>query len=441
MLDLTEKPGALRAVPTGETDDAQDWRLVLDTLYARVRGDTEALAVPLSPEDQTIQSMPDASPTKWHRAHTTWFFETFLLKPHLPGYREFDPAFGYVFNSYYEAVGPRHPRPSRGLLSRPGVAKVTEYRAHVDQAMHELIRSCDREIADLVVMGLHHEQQHQELLLSDIKHAFSLSPIAPAYILDKPRRPAADPLPPATFIPLEPGLHEIGWQPDDSPFPFCFDNELPRHETLIRNVAIADRPVSNGEFMAFIEDGGYSRHDLWLSEGWATCRARGWEAPGYWYRDEDGGDWSVYTLYGPRAVDPAEPVCHVSYFEAAAYAQWAGHRLPTEMEWEHAAATLDAPAPHAPATGASSRPHPGRLRPGMAQDVWEWTMSPYSPYPGYRPPEGAIGEYNGKFMINQMVLRGSSCATPRGHERPSYRNFFPPDARWQFSGFRLATDL
>lgn len=430
MLDL-KKDAAASAAPTrAETA----WRGRLDTFYARVRGDTEALAAPLSAEDQTLQSMPDASPTKWHRAHTTWFFETFLLVPHLPGYEIFDPSFAYVFNSYYEAVGPRHPRPSRGLLSRPGVSAITDYRAHVDHAMHELIATCEREIADLVVMGLNHEQQHQELLLTDIKHAFSLSPLDPIYTEGGETGHAGAPLPAMGWLPLEAGIHEIGWRSSDEDFPFCFDNELPRHEALIRDVAIADRPVSNGEFMAFIEDGGYRRHELWLSEGWALINRLGWEAPAYWRREDEG--WSHYTLHGRRTIDPNEPVCHVSYFEAAAYAEWAGHRLPSEFEWELAAATQAAGdrLPDGP------RPHPAPLRPGMRQEVWEWTMSAYAPYPGYRPPAGAIGEYNGKFMINQMVLRGRSCATPAGHDRISYRNFFPTDARWQFTGFRLASD-
>ncbi|PTW59822.1 ergothioneine biosynthesis protein EgtB [Breoghania corrubedonensis] len=435
MLELKEKPAGGNVARDAGTGAEAEWRGRLDTLYARVRGDTEALAAPLSAEDQTVQSMPDASPTKWHRAHTTWFFETFILKPNLPGYQVFDEDFGYVFNSYYEAVGPRHPRPSRGLLSRPGVAAVTDYRAHVDLAMHALIKVRERDVADLVIMGLHHEQQHQELLLTDIKHAFSLSPIDPVYCEHERAPETTTPVAPVNWQPLEAGIHEIGWREGDEAFPFCFDNELPRHEALIRKVAIADRPVSNGEFMAFIEDGGYRRHELWLSEGWATVNRLGWEAPAYWRRDEDG--WSVFTLHGRKRVDPNEPVCHVSWFEAAAYAQWAGHRLPSEFEWEFAAACL----PAGDALPDGPRPHPERLRPGMRQDVWEWTMSPYSPYPGYRAQDGAIGEYNGKFMINQMVLRGRSCATPAGHDRISYRNFFPTDARWQFSGIRLATDL
>jgi ergothioneine biosynthesis protein EgtB len=404
---------------------------VLD-LYRAVRRDTERLAAPLSAEDQTIQSMPDASPTKWHRAHMTWFFETFLLIPHLPGYRVFDSAFGYIFNSYYVAVGPRHPRPSRGLLSRPGVEAVSAYRAHVDAAMERLLESCDQAVADLVVMGLHHEQQHQELLLTDIKHAFSASPIFPAYAPEAPAAPAAPP-PPMGWWTVGGGIYRAGYDPNTDGG-FSFDNERPAHDALLRPVAISDRPVSNGEYRAFMADGGYERPNLWLSEGWATAQGSGWSAPGYW--QPDGADWKVFTLHGLQPVRDDEPVTHVSYFEAAAFAEWAGRRLPTEFEWEVAARQYYRPG----AVADGPRTHPRPLAAGVRQDVWEWTSSPYAPYPGYRPEEGALGEYNGKFMINQMVLRGRSCATPPGHDRLSYRNFFPPSGRWQFSGFRLAED-
>jgi ergothioneine biosynthesis protein EgtB len=398
-------------------------------LYASVRARTEALAAPLSAEDQTVQSMADASPTKWHRAHTTWFFETFMLVPNLPGYALFDESYGYLFNSYYEAVGPRHPRPSRGVLSRPGIAEIAAYRAHVDRAMGRLLESdAAPALAQLMLLGLNHEQQHQELLLTDIKHAFGASPISPVYL------PAAPPAPPEALAPMgwievETGIHLLGHGGKG----FAFDNEGPAHEVLLQGFALADRPVSNGEFMAFIEDEGYKRPELWLSDGWATAQANHWEAPAYWRRD--GSGWSVYTLNGLCPIRADEPVCHVSYYEAAAYAEWAGRRLPTEFEWEAAArlmgsdAAIDYP---------DLQSHPRPLRPGFHQDVWEWTASAYSPYPGYRPLEGALGEYNGKFMINQMVLRGRSCATPPGHERLTYRNFFQPPARWQFSGFRLA---
>jgi ergothioneine biosynthesis protein EgtB len=407
------------------------------THYRDVRNLTEALAAPLSAEDQTIQSMPDASPTKWHRAHTTWFFETFVLVPRVPSYRVFDEAFRYIFNSYYEAVGPRHPRPSRGVLSRPGIAAVAEYRAHVDAAMEGLLgfqESQDQDVMELIVMGLHHEQQHQELLLTDIKHAFSISPIHPVYAPD-PAAPAPVAVTPAARWTVKGGIFEVGHRPGSQNIDFSFDNEQPAHAVFLRDFAIADRPVSNAEFRAFIEDDGYQRPELWLSEGWATAKAANWEAPGYWHRD--GEDWLVYTLHGIRGLRDDEPVSHVSFFEAAAYARWIGRRLPTEFEWEVAARHFG--------TGATNpegiRAHPRPLRAGIRQDVWEWTASPYSPYPGYSPQPGALGEYNGKFMINQMVLRGRSCATPPGHERVTYRNFFPPHVRWQFSGFRLAEDL
>ena len=400
----------------------------LADLYGRVRARTEALAAPLSAEDQTIQSMADASPTKWHRAHTTWFFETFLLKPYLPGYRQFDERYGYLFNSYYEAVGPRHPRPSRGVLSRPGITEIAAYRAHVDRAMAELLATSDEPaLADLVTLGLHHEQQHQELLLTDIKHAFAASPLAPVYLPAVPI-PPPESLTAMGWIGIETGIHTIGHDGHG----FAFDNEGPAHEVLLQPFSLADRPVSNVEFLAFIEDEGYRRPELWLSDGWATVQAQGWEAPGYWTREETG--WSVYTLNGQQPIRLDEPVTHVSYYEAAAYAEWAGRRLPTEFEWEAAARLLSAGPQDIPDLQSHVRP----LAPGFHQDVWEWTASAYAPYPGYRPLEGALGEYNGKFMINQMVLRGRSCATPPGHERLTYRNFFPPHARWQFSGFRLA---
>ncbi|HTH99419.1 MAG TPA: ergothioneine biosynthesis protein EgtB [Acidisoma sp.] len=404
---------------------------ILD-FYRQVRRDTEDLAAPLSAEDQTIQSMPDASPTKWHRAHMTWFFETFLLVPHLPGYRVFDPSFGYVFNSYYVAVGPRHPRPSRGMLSRPGVEAITAYRAHVDAAMERLLESCDAAVAELVVLGLHHEQQHQELLLTDIKHAFSLSPLLPVYTPDPSPR-LAGAAPPMGWWTVEGGIYRVGYDPQRDGA-FSFDHERPLHDALLRPVAISDRPVSNGEYRQFMADGGYERPNLWLSEGWATAQSGGWSAPGYWRAH--AGDWQVFTLHGLQPVRDDEPVTHISYFEAAAYAEWAGRRLPTEFEWEVAARLHRAASPAA----RGARTHPGPLAKGVRQDVWEWTSSPYAPYPGYRAEEGALGEYNGKFMINQMILRGRSCATPRGHDRLSYRNFFPPSARWQFTGFRLAQD-
>jgi ergothioneine biosynthesis protein EgtB len=377
--------------------------------FVGVRTYTEQLAEPLSAEDQTVQSMPDASPTKWHLAHTTWFFETFVLKPHARDYRAFDPAYEYLFNSYYEAVGPRHPRPQRGMITRPGVAEVMAYRQHVTDAMAALLVSGNNEVDAIVELGLHHEQQHQELILMDAKHLLSLNPLKPAYRAAAPSTSVAKPL---AWRDFEGGLIEIGHGGRD----FAFDNEGPRHRSWLDPFALASRPTSSGEYLAFIEDGGYQRPEFWLSAGWDCVNQRGWKAPLYW--QEDGGSWRVFTLSGLQPLDPAEPVCHVSAFEAAAFAKWAGKRLPRESEWEAGASALDD-------TGI----------------IWEWTASPYVAYPGYREPAGAIGEYNGKFMANQMVLRGGCSATPAGHVRPTYRNFFPPDARWMFGGIRLAEDL
>jgi ergothioneine biosynthesis protein EgtB len=387
--------------------------------YDAVRRHTETLASPLSPEDQTVQSMPDVSPTKWHRAHTTWFFETFLLGPRLAGYRERCPEYAYLFNSYYEAVGARHPRAARGVITRPGIDEVAAYRRHVDDAMAELVARVERDPADgerdLVELGLQHEQQHQELLVMDIKHVLSCNPLRPAYRPDAPGPSGARA--PATWLEHAGGVVEIGHAGDG----FAFDNESPRHPLLLLPFAVASRPVTCGEWLAFIDDGGYRRADLWLSDGWFTIQSERWEAPLYWMRDGDG--WEVFTLAGSRPLDPDEPVCHVSQYEADAYARWAGARLPTEGEWEAAVG---------PAVGS------GDL--GVGQ-VWEWTGSAYLPYPGFRPAPGAVGEYNGKFMSNQHVLRGGCCATPEGHVRPTYRNFFPPAARWPFTGLRLARDL
>jgi ergothioneine biosynthesis protein EgtB len=402
--------------------------------YDAVRAATEALAAPLSAEDQTIQSMPDASPAKWHRAHTSWFFETFLLTPHAGDYRAFDARFGYLFNSYYEAVGPRHARPARGLLSRPGVDEIAAYRAHVDGAMAQLVdeaaASVWTRVAPLIELGLQHEQQHQELLLTDIKHAFWCNPLRPAYRAMPAHAAAA--APPSGWLEIPGGIHEIGHRDPG----FCFDNEQPAHRCLLRPYRIADRPVSVGEYRTFMDDGGYVRPEFWLSDGWAAVQAERWRAPFYWERA--GGDWQVFTLAGMRVPDDAEPVCHVSYYEAAAYAAWAGKRLPTEFEHE-AASRLHGGADR---LARAARLHPAPLADPRAfdHDVWEWTASAYAPYPGYHPAAGAIGEYNGKFMVSQMVLRGGSCATPPGHARATYRNFFPPAARWQFAGFRLAED-
>lgn len=406
--------------------------------FAAVRAATARLCEPLEPDDFLLQPMPDASPVKWHLAHTTWFFETFVLGPHAPGYEVFHPRFNYLFNSYYDTVGSRHPRGQRGLLSRPTVAEVFAYRRHVDAALGEFQASRPQlpaEIASVVELGLHHEQQHQELILTDLKAAFAVNPLFPVY-RDTPRqmRPntAVEPL---AFREFPGGLVEVGHAGDG----FAFDNERPHHRTFLHPFAIATRPVTVGEYRDFIADGGYNRPELWLADGWATRTARGWTRPRYW--EPDGG---AFTLGGLRPLDPAEPVCHVSFYEADAYARWAGCRLPTEFEWEFAVSGLD-PAAGNFADDETFHPLPPQQpRPGeFAQafgDCWEWTASPYTAYPGYRPAAGALGEYNGKFMCNQMVLRGGSCATPRGHVRPTYRNFFPPDARWQFTGVRLARD-
>jgi ergothioneine biosynthesis protein EgtB len=431
---------ALSRPPHG--DDA---RAELRARYRRVRDLTEALASPLRPEDQVIQTMADVSPTKWHRGHTTWFFETFLLEPRLTGYEAFDPDFRYLFNSYYEAVGPRHPRAQRGLLSRPTVEEVARYRAHVDGAMEKLIDCCDAdawaEFSALAVLGLHHEQQHQELLLMDIKHVLSTNPFDAVYV--EPLLTATRTARPVQWLDFEGGLVQAGHPGAGD---FAFDNESPRHKVYLEPFRIADRLVTAGEWRAFIDDDGYRRPDLWLSDGWYAVQEHEWRAPSYWRDDPDG--WSVFTLSGWRPLDPDEPVVHVSHYEADAFARWSGARLPTEFEWEHAVASLDAIDPRAglPYTA----PHRARLHPGPAPeapglvqatgDVWQWTSSAYLPYPRFTPAAGAVGEYNGKFMSGQMVLRGGACITPSGHARATYRNFFPPPSRWMFGGLRLAAD-
>ena len=404
--------------------------------YRRVRAVTEALAAPLSPEDQLVQSMPDASPTKWHRAHTTWFFEAFVLEPHAPGYRLFDPRWKVLFNSYYEGLGDRHPRPERGLLSRPGAEQVAAYRRHVDVAIDELLAGgAGAPVADLVELGLSHEQQHQELLLTDILHALSRNPLAPSYGEPAPVARDIATAPSIEWIAYPGGLRDIGHDGRG----FAYDNEGPRHQTMLAPFRIATRAVTNREYLEFIADGGYRRAELWLSDGWDTASRERWEAPLYW--EKVGGAWHQMTLFGRLPLVEAAPVCHVSFYEADAFARWAGKRLPTEAEWEIAASSL-APSGNTLGSGAL-RPMPaprggGELPQQMFGDVWEHTASPYAPYPGYRPPTGAIGEYNGKFMCNQMVLRGGSCLTPDGHVRATYRNFFYPHQRWQMMGLRLA---
>ena len=411
--------------------------------YARVRDLTEDLAAPLSAEDQTVQSMPDVSPAKWHRAHTTWFFETFVLEPFVAGYTEHHPAYRFLFNSYYEAVGDRYPRPRRGVVTRPGIAEVALYRGAVDEAMGGLLAGeLEPAVADLVELGLHHEQQHQELLLMDIKHVLSCNPMCPAYLADKePARAPAVPAAPApragAWLSHDGGLVEIGHDGAG----FAFDNESPRHAVYLEPFALSATPVTAGQWLEFMDDGGYERADLWLSDGWAAVGAERWEAPLYWRRTTEG--WRVFTLTGDREIDPDEPVVHVSYYEADAYARWAGGRLPTEAEWEALAASEAAPPGSSGGFLGSWALHPrpvGSAPASLYGDVWQWTSSAYSPYPGFHPAAGAVGEYNGKFMVGQYVLRGGCAVTPEDHVRPTYRNFFPPSARWAFGGLRVATD-
>ena len=391
------------------------------------------LASRLTLEDQCVQSMPDASPTKWHLAHTTWFFEEMVLKPGLAGYRLFNESYGYLFNSYYEGIGAHHARAERGLLTRPSNVEILAYRAHVDRGIAALLDSANTDWSARIELGIHHEQQHQELLLTDIKYAFSRNPALPAYApAQEPRNASA---PALAWIDCPGGIVKIG---ADTARGFAFDNEMPRHDVLLAPFRIASRPITNGEYLAFMADGGYARADFWLSDGWAKAQTEHWCAPLYWRQDNG---WRVFTLRGEVPVALDEPVTHVSLYEAAAYAAWAGKRLPTEFEWEAAMQSL-------PQTGnlldsCEFHPRAAQACDGLQQafgDVWEWTRSAYDPYPGYRPFDGALAEYNGKFMVGQIVLRGGSCATPASHIRASYRNFFPPQARWQFSGIRLAED-
>jgi ergothioneine biosynthesis protein EgtB len=407
----------------------------LQQSYAAVRKETESLCEPLEIEDYGIQSMPDVSPPKWHLAHTTWFFENFLLLPFLPGYRPFHPRFGYLFNSYYETVGTFHPRVQRGLLSRPTVAEVYRYRAHVDRAMNDLIATVAvrdyEEVASRVTLGLNHEQQHQELLLTDIKHIFASNPLRPYYSEVKAhvdgRQPARE------WTDYRARIQMIGHGGQD----FAFDNETPRHRVYLENYRVASRLVTNAEYLEFIEAGGYQAAQHWLSEGWLAVKERGWRAPLYW--EQIDGKWWTMTLAGMKPLVEPEPVCHVSYYEADAYARWAGKRLPTEAEWEVAA--LEKPIQGNFRESGYLHPIPATEGAGSLQffgDVWEWTQSAYAPYPGFRPLSGSLGEYNGKFMCNQLVLRGGSCVTPISHIRPTYRNFFYAPDRWQFTGIRLA---
>jgi len=406
--------------------------------YLDVRRATVALCDSLSAEDCVVQSMPDASPAKWHLAHTTWFFETFLLLRGAGRYRPFKPGFEVLFNSYYNSVGEQHPRPRRGMITRPGLDEVRAYRAHVDEEVFLLLdRGAAADLLEVLGLGIQHEQQHQELILTDLKHLLSCNPMRPAYA---PRRESAGAAAaPPGWISREEALRWIGHGGEG----FCFDNEMPRHRQLVAAFEIAVRPVVNSEYLEFMADGGYRKPELWLSDGWATIRSEGWEAPLYWLREESR--WLQFTLSGVREIAPGEPVVHVSYYEADAFARWAGARLPTEAEWETAASGRPVEGNFA----ESLRLHPAPASAGPAPgqpvqifgDVWEWTQSAYAPYPGYQPPAGALGEYNGKFMCNQMVLRGGSCVTPRSHIRSTYRNFFYPRDRWQFSGIRLARGI
>jgi ergothioneine biosynthesis protein EgtB len=418
-----------------------DGRALLTRRYDVVRALSETLAAPLSAEDQCVQSMPDASPTKWHLAHTSWFFETVVLRAYMPDYRVFNEHFHFLFNSYYEALGPRQLRAERGLLSRPSQQEVMAYRARVDAAMRDFAAAADEDTwsaaAPLILLGLNHEQQHQELLLTDIKHLLSRNVLLPTYSIGTSRQ-VRDTLP-LRWVDCAGGQVDIGHEGAG----FAFDNETPRHAVLLRPYQLANRCVTNAEYLAFMDEGGYLRPEFWLSDGWALCQAQGWRAPLYWQKV--GGMWRDFTLHGERDVNGAEPVCHLSLYEAAAYAQWAGARLPTEFEWEAAShgvafdgRFLDIARLH-PAVMQAETAATGLQQ--MYGDVWEWTRSSYDPYPGFRPLSGAVGEYNGKFMVGQIVLRGGSCVTPEGHMRPSYRNFFPPGARWQFSGLRLARDM
>ncbi len=413
---------------------AIDDATTLESRYDAVRSLTEALVAPLSDADATVQSMDDASPAKWHLAHTTWFFETFVLRDHVAGYRAYDERFAFLFNSYYEAEGKRHARARRGMVTRPSLAEVLAYRAAVDAALLDALPKLPPAAVELVALGCHHEEQHQELLVTDILHLFSENPVEPAIWPAAPKVPVAMPAPMA-WIESPERVVEVG----HAGHGFAFDCEGPRHRALVPAHAIADRTVTNGEWAGFIADGGYTTPRWWLSDGWAWVQRERITAPLYW--EQQGGTWTRFGLDGRRAIDPAAPVTHVSFFEADAYAAWAGARLPTEFEWEAAAAAHDAHAGNQLDAAGPVEPRPSAGGPAFFGDVWEWTGSAYRPYPGFVAAEGAVGEYNGKFMSGQFVLRGGSCATPRGHARASYRNFFYPHQRWQFTGVRLAKDL
>jgi ergothioneine biosynthesis protein EgtB len=448
-MQQTTASAAAPAEPTAAATN----RAPLADAYGRVRALSERLCEPLATEDYVLQTAVETSPPRWHLAHVSWFFETFLLRPYLPGYRVFHPRFEYLFNSYYEQTETGFwPRPERGLLSRPTVAEVYDYRRHVDEAMARLIADCPGAdwpvVAERLAIGLNHEQQHQELLVTDIKYNLAYNPLRPAYRADLPSAPSAEP-DPLGFIARDGGIREIG---ADAESGFAYDNETPRHRVLLEPHRLGDRLVANVEYLGFVADGGYRNPALWLSDGWAAVQTQGWQAPLYWEPVEGAGEadlgnadaWRQMTLGGLRSLNLAEPVCHVSYFEADAFARWAGKRLPSEAEWEAAAADVSVAGNFVeqgllhPAPAASGQPGVPRQ---LFGDCWEWTASAYLAYPGYRAPAGALGEYNGKFMSGQMVLRGGSCATSRDHARASYRNFFYPHERWQFMGIRLAEDV
>jgi ergothioneine biosynthesis protein EgtB len=405
--------------------------------YEAVRALSRAIAAPLSDAEASLQPMDDASPAKWHLAHTSWFFETFVLRDHVPGYAPFDEEWAYLFNSYYEGEGERHPRARRGMLGRPSLDSILAWRDHVDAALLRFLPGLAPEAVKLVELGLNHEQQHQELMLTDMLATLAENPLAPAAWSVAP--PPPGPAPSLLGGQASPGgIAEIGHDGGG----FAFDCETPRHATLLHPHEISDRPVGNAEWLRFLEEGGYDEPRLWMADGWDWVRANGVEAPLYWR--QDGGTWLRFGLDGLHPLDPAEPVCHISWYEADAFARWAGARLPTEAEWEAAAATLDPRGGNQLDEAGPVRPRPSAIARGLRQmfgDVWEWTASAFLPYPGFRPAGGTVGEYNGKFMCNQFVLRGGSCATPRGHVRASYRNFFYPHQRWQFTGLRLARDL
>jgi ergothioneine biosynthesis protein EgtB len=427
----------MRTQTARSADAAAPDRDTLTATYRAVRQRTVSLGDGLSAEDMVAQSMSDASPTKWHMGHTTWFFETFLLERLTPGFEPFHPQFRVIFNSYYQQIGPQHSRPARGLLTRPPLDEVLKYRAHVDQAMEDLLQSFEplEDITPFVQLGLHHEEQHQELILTDLLHLLSCNPLRPVY---RPYRSqsASSPIP-LRWLAFDGGVFEIGHDGDG----FAFDDEGPRHEVLLRPYKLANRPVTVGDWKEFVADGGYARPEFWLSDGWALANEQAWRAPLYWEEDEDGA-WSSMTLSGMQPLDDGAPVCHVSHFEADAYARWAGKRLPTEAEWEVAAANISTQGNTMGSElfrpAAATEENGGLLQ--MFGDVWELTQSAFTPYPGFKPAAGAVGEYNGKFMSGQVVLRGASCATADGHSSASYRNFFYPFQRWQFMGLRLADD-